>query len=92
MEFTLTLDKMPAWLDADNQAHYLLKADEDFIQVERLLGRQITIQFLNERYCQNCGNQFKQLYRMGFCQNCFFTAPQAGESIIRPELSRAHGC
>jgi len=90
MEFTLTLDKMPAWLDADNQAHYLLKADEDFIQVERLLGRQITIQFLNERYCQNCGNQFKQLYRMGFCQNCFFTAPQAGESIIRPELSRAH--
>lgn len=27
---------------------------------------------------------------MGFCRNCFFTAPQAGESIIRPELSRAH--
>lgn len=90
MEFTLTLEKMPAWLDAQNQANYLLKADQDFLQVQRLLGRQITIEFLNEKYCSNCGNRFENLYRMGFCQNCFFTSPQAGESIIRPELSRAH--
>ncbi len=27
---------------------------------------------------------------MGFCRNCFYTSPLAGESIIRPELSRAH--
>jgi hypothetical protein len=90
MEYTLTLEKMPAWLNDQAQAQYLLKADQDFIQVQRLLGRQITIEFLNEKYCSNCGNRFEQLYRMGFCQNCFFTAPQAGESIIRPELSRAH--
>lgn len=90
MEFTSTLEKMPAWLEAENQATYLLKADQDFIQVQRLLGRQITIEFENEKYCANCGNRFEQLFRMGFCQNCFFTAPEAGESIIRPELSRAH--
>lgn len=90
MEFTSTLEKMPAWLEAENKAAYLLKADQDFIQVQRLLGRQITIEFENEKYCSNCGNRFEQLFRMGFCQNCFFTAPEAGESIIRPELSRAH--
>lgn len=90
MEFTSTLEKMPAWLEAENKATYLLKADQDFIQVQRLLGRQITIEFENEKYCSNCGNRFEQLFRMGFCQNCFFTAPEAGESIIRPELSRAH--
>jgi len=90
MEISLTLEKMPAWLDDNGLANYLLKTDQDFIQLNRLLGRQITIEFTNEKYCSNCGNQFAELYRMGFCQNCFFTAPQAGESIIRPELSRAH--
>ncbi|WP_421752328.1 DUF2797 domain-containing protein [Croceimicrobium sp.] len=90
MELTLTLEKMPAWLNDEGQATYILKADQDFIQLQRLLGQQITIEFVNEKYCANCGNRFEQLYRMGFCQNCFFTSPQAGESIIRPELSRAH--
>ncbi len=80
---------MPAWQD-DKGVQYLLKANDDFIQLNPLMGRQITIEFLNEKYCSNCGNQFADLFRMGFCKNCFFTAPQAGESIIRPELSQAH--
>lgn len=90
MEISLTLEKMPAWLSEQGLAQYLLKTDQDFIQMHRLIGSQITIEFSNEKYCSNCGNRFEQLFRMGFCQNCFFTAPQAGESIIRPELSRAH--
>ena len=89
MEISLTLEKMPTWLDENGVARYLLKTDQDFIQMQSLLGRQITIEFTNEKYCSNCSNRFEQLFRMGFCQNCFFTAPQAGESIIRPELSRA---
>lgn len=90
MDYLLTLEKMPAWLDEDNEAQYLLKADQDFIKVQHLIGRQITIEFQNQKYCNHCGNQFEDLFRMGFCRNCFFTAPEAGESIIRPELSRAH--
>lgn len=90
MEISLTLEKMPAWLSDQGVAQYLLKTDHDFIQMQKLIASQITIEFANEKYCSNCGNRFEQLFRMGFCQNCFFTAPQAGESIIRPELSRAH--
>jgi hypothetical protein len=89
MKFELNLSKMPAWQD-DEKVQYILKAKDDFIQLNQLIGRQITIEFLNEKYCSNCGNQFADLFRMGFCKNCFFTAPQAGESIIRPELSQAH--
>lgn len=80
---------MPAWQD-DEKVQYILKADDDFIRLNQLIGRQITIEFLNEKYCFNCGNKFADLFRMGFCKNCFFTSPQAGESIIRPELSQAH--
>lgn len=89
MILQLNLGKMPAWQEGD-KVKYLLKADDDFIQLNSLIGRQITIEFLNQKYCSNCGNQFADLFRMGFCKNCFFTAPQAGESIIRPELSQAH--
>jgi hypothetical protein len=89
MRFELNLSKMPAWQD-DEKVQYILKADDDFIRLNQLIGRQITIEFLNEKYCSNCGNKFADLFRMGFCKNCFFTSPQAGESIIRPELSQAH--
>ncbi len=90
MDFLLTLEKMPTWLAEDNEAQYILKADQDFIKLHHLIGRQITIEFQNQKFCAHCGNQFADLFRMGFCRNCFFTAPEAGESIIRPELSRAH--
>lgn len=81
---------MPAWLDEENNAHYLLKSDQDFLKMNGLIGREIKLEFQGQKFCSNCGNQFEDLFRMGFCRNCFFTAPQAGESIIRPELSRAH--
>jgi hypothetical protein len=89
MKFELSLSKMPAWQE-EEKIHYLLKSDEDFIKLNKLIGRQITIEFLNIKHCSNCENQFADLFRMGFCKNCFFTSPQAGESIIRPELSKAH--
>ena len=39
--------------------------------------------------CLSCGLN-KEIYRQGFCKSCFFDAPQAGEWIMRPELSTAH--
>lgn len=90
MEFQFTLAKMPTWQDDQRIAQYLFDTGTDLIKVNPLLGKQITIEFLNELQCQSCGNNFQELFRMGFCKNCFFTSPQAGESIIRPELSRAH--
>jgi hypothetical protein len=89
MNFELSLSKMPAWQE-EEKVQYLLKADEDFIKLNKFIDRRITIEFLNIKHCSNCGNQFADLFRMGFCKNCFFTSPQAGESIIRPELSKAH--
>lgn len=90
MQFYSTLDKMPSWLNPAQEAQYLFKADQDFVKLNPLIGRQITIEFQNQKYCSNCGQQVPDLFRMGFCRSCFFTAPQAGESIIRPELSQAH--
>lgn len=88
MELFSTLAKMPAYANAE--VHYLLTADDDFLKMDQLLGRQISIEFLDQKICSSCGNMFKSLFRMGFCRECFFSSPMAGESIVRPELSRAH--
>jgi hypothetical protein len=37
----------------------------------------------------NCHSE-KQIYRQGFCKSCFFDTPNAGDWIMRPELSKAH--
>lgn len=88
MQLISTLSKMPAYVNG--KVHYLLKTDNDFVKINDHIGKELGIEFINEKYCASCGNQFENLYRMGFCKNCFFTSPEAGESIIRPELSRAH--
>jgi hypothetical protein len=39
--------------------------------------------------CLNC-QKTEPIFRQGFCKKCFFESPQAGDWIMRPELSKAH--
>lgn len=71
-----------------NPIRYYLNFSDDFLSMNQLLNQSIKIVF--DHY-QCCGCQEdKEIYRMGYCKNCFFTLPQANQSIIRPELSTAH--
>ncbi len=88
MEFVSKLAKMSSYVE--DPVQYQLITDHDFLKMNEFVGREIKVEFQNEKYCISCGNRFQDLYRMGFCKNCFFTKPEAGESIIRPELSKAH--
>lgn len=67
---------------------YYLVFENDFLNMNQLLGKTITIQFVKYQ-CLNCGLD-KPIYRQGFCKSCFFEIPQAADWIIRPELSTAH--
>ncbi|WGF93852.1 DUF2797 domain-containing protein [Aequorivita marisscotiae] len=67
---------------------YYLVFDNDFLNVNQLLNKLVTINFLNYQ-CLNCGLQ-KKIYRQGFCYDCFFKIPQAADWIISPEKSKAH--
>jgi len=67
---------------------YYLVFENDFLNVNQLLDKKITINFLRYQ-CLNCELQ-KKIYRQGFCYDCFFEAPQAAAWIINPELSKAH--
>jgi hypothetical protein len=67
---------------------YFLIFESDFINMNQLLDKTITLQFV-KYHCLNCGLD-KPIYRQGFCRTCFFEIPQAADWIMRPELSTAH--
>lgn len=90
------LRKMPATLDANNKVHYQFclfnreKMENVFSNIEGSIGRNITIRFSGKIFCKKCGKETKTSFNQGFCYNCFRTAPESAECIIRPELCRAH--
>ncbi|WP_339895885.1 DUF2797 domain-containing protein [uncultured Algibacter sp.] len=67
---------------------YYLVFENDFLNMNQLLNKQITLQFVKYQ-CLNCGLD-KPIFRQGFDRQCFYDVAQAGDWIMRPELSTAH--
>ncbi len=67
---------------------YYLIFESDFINMNQLLNKTLTIQFVKYQ-CLNCGLD-KPIFRQGYCRQCFYDVAQTGDWIMRPELSTAH--
>lgn len=78
-------------VEMGNPVHYTLKfSEEEVVDMNALIGKQITLTFNGVINCVNCGRLTKKSFGQGFCYPCFINAPQNAECIIRPELCRAH--
>ena len=86
MQYQGVLKKMMT--SNDKTVQYFLDMDTDFINMNQLLDKDITMSFVKYE-CLNC-HLDKQIYRQGFCKSCFFETPNAGDWIMKPELSTAH--
>lgn len=69
---------------------YSLPIGENLIGMNELIGREIKMFFTGQINCISCGKRTKTSFSQGFCYNCLQTAPEASETIIRPELSKSH--
>ena len=69
---------------------YNLPVGEEMVDMNALIGQTINMRFDGRINCVSCGKQTKTSFGQGFCYNCLQTAPEASESIMRPELSKAH--
>lgn len=67
---------------------YYLNLESDFLEMNQFLDQTVKINFLGTQ-CLSCHDS-KPIFRQGFCKNCFFENPSAGDWIMRPELSKAH--
>ena len=68
---------------------YFLKLGDQEIYMNSLIGKEITFEHNGVINCIHCGTKTKKSYSQGFCYNCFQTAPEADQSVVRPELSMA---
>lgn len=86
MQYQTVLKKMMTELN--DTVNYFLAVENDFLNLNQLLGREIEIRF--EGYqCLNCGKE-KKIFRQGFCYECFYESAHVGDWIMKPELSTAH--
>ncbi|MBT8184422.1 MAG: DUF2797 domain-containing protein [Eudoraea sp.] len=67
---------------------YYMIFETDFLNVNQILDKELLIKFIKFQ-CLNCGENLP-IFRQGFCRNCFYEIPAAGDWIMRPELSTAH--
>jgi len=74
----------------DNPVHYQLNLGGDFLNINTWLGKKITYHFIGEIYCIHCGRKTNKSFSQGYCYPCFISLPETDESVVRPELNRAH--
>lgn len=70
--------------------HYKLPLNEQFVEMNDLIGRSLSIEYQGEINCIRCGRKTGKSFAQGFCYPCFTTAPETEECVLRPELCRAH--
>jgi len=69
--------------------NYFLPVGEKEIRMNVLIDKEVKMHFTGQINCIACGKVTKTSFNQGFCYNCLQTAPEAGESVVRPELSKA---
>lgn len=74
--------------EASSPVGYFLSLGNDFIALQQCLEHQLQFEVIGTQ-CVNCGGA-KPIFRQGFCQSCFFEAPQAADWVMHPEKSQAH--
>ncbi len=88
MEYQGNILKMKTELA--NPVQYYLPIGEQKVDMNSLIGEEIEFQFDGQINCISCGKKTKTSFSQGFCYSCLQTAPEASETIMRPELSKAH--
>lgn len=88
MQFTGQIRKMHSELADEIQYH--LPIGEDLVHMNKLIGKEISLNYNNQIICVKCGRNTVKSFNQGFCYPCFRDAPEAAEWIINPEKSKAH--
>jgi len=73
-----------------NPVNYFLQLGTTELPMNDLIGKSIHLKFTGQINCISCGKRTKTSFGQGFCYNCLQTAPEASETVMRPELSKAH--
>lgn len=85
---TINLNKMATKLE--DEVQYFLAVDNEWLPMNELIGKPLTIEFEGQINCIICGKKTKKSIGNGACFSCFSNAPESSPCIINPEQCEAH--
>jgi len=87
------LKKMRAELnqnDDSSQVEYFLPLNENELPLNSYIGKSLTLEFLGDINCQNCGKKTKKSFSQGYCYPCMKKLAQCDMCIMKPETCHYH--
>lgn len=77
-------------VELHNPVKYYFLIGKKEIFLNKLIEKEIIINYLNRINCIKCGRITKTSFAQGYCYPCFRSAPETEECVLRPELCEAH--
>jgi hypothetical protein len=72
------------------KVQYYLPIGGELVDMNSLIGKKISLTYLDQINCIHCGEKTKTSFSQGYCYSCFSTLPQTDPSIVRPELDLSY--
>ncbi|WP_371189652.1 DUF2797 domain-containing protein [Thalassotalea maritima] len=69
----------------DGIAHYQLPVGDTLIDMNKLIGKHLTLEHTGNINCQECGKKTKKSYSQGFCYPCMSKLAKCDMCIMKPE-------
>ena len=92
-----SIEKLIGQLDENNQVQYQLPLaainegqEKQFIALNPLIGKQLSLHFTGAIACKHCGKKTKKSYSQGFCYPCMTKLAQCDMCIMKPETCHHH--
>ncbi len=73
-------------VEATEPVSYWLPMGEERLEVQPLLGSQITLEFTGQIYCIECGRKTNKSFNQGYCFPCLRSLAACDMCIVKPEL------
>lgn len=88
--FKMKTSIIPGENDLVKRVQYQLPLSDERIDMNELVGGELTLYYKGEIHCIHCGRKTKTSFSQGYCYPCFTSLPQTDSCILRPELCEAH--
>jgi len=84
------LKKMRTKADENNTVNYSLPIGDELVEVNGLIGKEVTLTYTGEINCVHCNRKTKKSFNQGYCYPCLISLAQCDSCIIKPEKCHYH--
>ena len=76
------LKKMRTSADENNTVHYSLPIGDELVDINSLIGKEVTVTYSGDINCVHCNRKTKKSFNQGYCYPCLISLAQCDSCII----------